>query len=72
MSGIGLGQGRATAETARALRVSLQEGGVHWLPKSIVHDDSEVYELGHAGKVVVEEWWADANGFSAAGKRDKR
>jgi hypothetical protein len=30
-----------------------------WLPLSAVHDDSEVYEVGHHGKLVVHAWIVD-------------
>ena len=30
-----------------------------WVPLSQIHDDSEVYEKGHKGKLVVTQWLAD-------------
>lgn len=33
--------------------------GELWIPKSVIHDDSEVYDLGHEGEVIVESWWAE-------------
>jgi hypothetical protein len=33
-------------------------------PFSVIHDDSEVFEPGQVGKVVVQEWWADKQGLS--------
>lgn len=30
----------------------------HWIPKSCIHDDSEVYARGHYGKLVVKAWFA--------------
>lgn len=29
-----------------------------WVPKEVVHDDSEVYGKGHEGKLVVKMSWA--------------
>lgn len=29
-----------------------------WIPKSAVHDDSPVYEVGHEGDMIVARWWA--------------
>lgn len=34
-----------------------------WVPKSAIHDDSEVYKLGHKGKLVVFEWFAAKEGW---------
>ena len=35
-----------------------------WIPQSQVTDDSEVYELGGTGDLIVTEWWADKQGWS--------
>jgi hypothetical protein len=32
-----------------------------WIPKSCVHDDSEVYKRGDEGTLVVFEWFARKN-----------
>jgi len=29
-----------------------------WVPKSVIDDDSEVFELGTYGKLIVADWWA--------------
>lgn len=34
-----------------------------WIPKSVIHDDSEVFEAGHSGKLVLHHWWAEKNGW---------
>jgi hypothetical protein len=36
-----------------------------WIPKSVIHGDSEVYRKGTTGKVVVQEWWAETRGIVA-------
>lgn len=52
-------------DKALALRVidsksgSPKPGTGFWVPISVVHDDSEVYGLGHEGRLVVEHWWGD-------------
>jgi hypothetical protein len=33
-------------------------GDEHWIPRSVISDDSEVYERGHVGKLVVRKWFA--------------
>lgn len=47
----------ATRETTDALLVTF-DGRTLWVPKSIIHADSEVYREGDEGKLVVLEWWA--------------
>ena len=34
-----------------------------WIPQSQVDEDSEVYALGHRGKLVITEWFADKEGL---------
>lgn len=50
-------------ETNKAVLVT-RGGGELWIPKSVLHDDSEVYEGGDRGKLVVQTWWAEQNGVS--------
>ena len=33
------------------------------IPKSVLHDDSEVYESGTEGELVVMRWWAQKEGL---------
>lgn len=33
-------------------------GDEYWIPKSQITDDSEVYSLGHKGKLVIPRWLA--------------
>lgn len=59
---------KAVGGTDKALRVI----GVHakdpdkheWIPLSQIHDDSEVYEPGHEGTLVVKGWFARKNGWA--------
>ena len=56
---------RCVEETNLALLVKgecLPKGQL-WVPKSVVHDDSEVYGIGHEGKLVVKEWFAEKEGL---------
>lgn len=51
-------------ETPKAIlvRITLEGRQVErWIPKSVIHDDSEVWKLGHFGKLYVEQWWAEKN-----------
>jgi hypothetical protein len=34
-----------------------------WIPKSVIHDDSEVYKEGAEGKLVVARWFAEKEGL---------
>lgn len=56
-----MGEGKCTRDTEKALLVKIDDKDL-WIPKSCVHDDSEVYEVGHEGTVVVKRWWAEKNG----------
>lgn len=63
--GYDVGTVTCTQETSKALLVEGEclPKGKMWLPKSVVHDDSEVYEIGHEGKLVVKEWFAEKEGL---------
>jgi hypothetical protein len=71
MSGEGFSVGSASVigSTEKALRVRFGDGalvtGEVWVPKSVIHDDSEVYDaLNNArGKLVVESWFARKEGW---------
>lgn len=51
-----------SAETEKAIRAKV-DGEFHWIPKSQLHDDSEIYRNGDTGKLVVKEWWAKKEGW---------
>lgn len=34
-----------------------------WVPQDCVHDDSDVYDKGHEGRLVVKKYWADKQGW---------
>jgi len=71
--GVSLGIGKAlrVSSTGLALEVRFNDC-TRWIPKSVIHDDSEVWLADHEGNVVVSQSWADSKGLSAAGKEDKR
>lgn len=35
-----------------------------WVPRSVIHDDSEVFEKGDTGTLVLKTWWAEDRGIS--------
>jgi hypothetical protein len=50
-------------ETAKAIHVRFEDGKLQWIPKSIIDDDSEVYEKGHEGTLIIPEWFALREGL---------
>ena len=55
-----------TGETAAALRVIISgESSPRWIPKSVVHDDSEVFDAtdNNKGLLVIKGWWARKEGL---------
>ena len=45
-------------DSDQAIYVELDSGELHWIPKSLVHDNSEVYEMGTDGVLIIPEWLA--------------
>lgn len=60
-----LGAGEVVQETDKALLIRLESGDEKWIPKSVIHDDSEVYDVGEnsSGEVVVQQWLAKKEGL---------
>lgn len=64
--GVSLGPARAIreSESGKALYVACKEApkgskkGI-WVPLSAIHDDSDIYEPGHSGKLVIKYWFAE-------------
>ncbi len=46
------------AETDQAILVQI-DGEEHWVPKSVIHDDSEVAGKDDTGTLVVATWFAE-------------
>lgn len=61
-----VGRYRCSRETTRAILVTNAENELDefWLPKSTVHDDSEVYSVGDEGKLIVVRWMAEKKGWA--------
>jgi hypothetical protein len=67
MDSVALGLGEVLRSTDKALLVNLvEEGKEVWIPISVIHDDSELYDDddNSDGEVVVQQWWAEKNGLS--------
>lgn len=52
----------AIRETAKAL-LCIIDGDEVWIPKSVIDDDSEVYQDGDEGDLVITEWFAEKEGL---------
>lgn len=51
------------AATDKALLCVFDDGDEHWIPLSQIDDDSEVYEKGTEGALVVTKWIAEQKGL---------
>lgn len=60
--GYSMGEGKCIRETDAAILVRV-DGEQHWIPKSNISDDSEVYKNGDEGGVVITQWLAEQKGF---------
>lgn len=56
-------EGIITRETAKAVLYEFGPDKV-WVPKSVIHDDSEIWKNGESGVLSVKAWWASKNGYS--------
>ncbi len=58
---------RVVGETERAIRCAKKgfqaSGPSFWVPKSVIHDDSEVSKNGDSGKLIVKQWYAEKEGL---------
>lgn len=50
-------------ESDEAIQVELDDGRLVWIPKSQVHEDSETYEMGTDGTLIIPEWLANSKGM---------
>lgn len=57
-----VGTAKVIIETDQALLVRIDEKD-YWVPKSQVHDDSEVWKARQEGKFIVSEWFAEKKGW---------
>lgn len=53
---------RVIKDTGKALLVDI-DGDEVWIPKSVIHDDSEVYKEDTEGELIVKLWWAREHGY---------
>jgi hypothetical protein len=62
-----LGQGKVLRETDKAILFENIDDEQLWVPKSVIHDDSEVWadaDDKREGELIVKQWWAEKNGHT--------
>lgn len=68
-----IGIGECVIERDAAILVAMEDADGsqvdRWIPKSVLHDDSEVFAKGDIGKVIVQAWWAADKGLGVAARR---
>ena len=52
---------RSIRDTDLAVLVIIEEEEEVWIPKSVIHDDSDIFEADQEGELVVPEWFAKKN-----------
>jgi len=66
-AGVDVGQAQVIGASAKALRVQLEsEDAPRWIPRSVIHDDSEVYDddKNATGTLVLARWFAEKEGLA--------
>lgn len=62
--GADVGQAVVLKESDKALLVQIIDLEEEiWVPKSQIHDDSEVFKSDQSGKLVVTTWFANKQGW---------
>lgn len=59
---VGVDVDEVTVETDKVLLVSI-DGQEIWIPKSQVSDNSEVYQKGDSGTMIISLWIAEQKGL---------
>lgn len=49
---------KCLGERQLAIRVDIG-GEIFWIPKANLHEDSDVYSVGDAGTLAIQEWWLE-------------
>ena len=50
-------------ETDKALLVRFKDSTEKWIPKSVIHVDSDVFEADSEGTLIVKRWFAEREGL---------
>lgn len=54
----------AEKDSGKALLINFGDNEKEWVPKSQIHDDSEVYREGDDGRLVITRWIAEQKGWA--------
>jgi hypothetical protein len=60
---INLGHYLVLKETDEAILVTNEDEDPEWIPKNVVHYDSEIWKEDQFGYLVVEQWFAEKQGW---------
>lgn len=63
---VSLGNCSVEYDSGKALKVQLDnEDEIRWIPSSVVHADSDVYDddENSTGEIKVKRWWAEKEGL---------
>ncbi len=60
--GVVVGIATVVKDSDKAVLVRLEDGEV-WVPKSQIHDDSEVWKSDQTGTLIVTRWFAEKQGW---------
>ena len=60
-----LGKAVIHKDSGKAVLVKIEDyPDKRWIPKSVIHDDSEIWkDAGSEGKLVVGDWFAEKEGY---------
>jgi hypothetical protein len=58
---VALPEGKITRETEKAVLYEYEDEKT-WVPKSVIHEDSDIWKVGEEGVLKVQSWWASKNG----------
>ena len=53
---------RVIRKTDKAILVQLEDRQL-WIPQSQISDNSEVYDVGHTGDLILSPWFAEKEGL---------
>lgn len=62
--GVRVGQAESIRETEKAVLIKIEDEQEVWVPKSQIHDDSDVWKDGQKGTLVVSQWYAEQKGWA--------
>lgn len=58
--------------TEKAILIETDEGEKHWIPKSMLHDDSECFEADTDGDLILVDTIADEKGLDGEPYSEQR